>query len=193
MDAAMDRREFFYLYANINSIAELALMQLAEQILSQPAVPNPDANLTPEEIEAHMKKSFENLDWSALDGVGQSNGADEPLDPAFLETLQAPPDLASFEKNLENEGPLDIGKYLTKAYGHEDELRARIDSHYNTVDLPSLHAALNRLPGHLRALTGPLSAEEMQEWLKLYNEDNDALGDLTIEIRRLDMPDSRPT
>lgn len=184
----MDRREFFYLYANINSIAELALMQLAEQILSQPAEANPVANLTQEEIDAQVAAGFQNLDWSALDLLNHSTPPDSPLD---LQALEAPPDLASFE-NIENPEPLDVGKYLTRAYSHLEDLQARINAHYSAVDLPALHAALSQLPVELRALTGPLSAEEIQEWLKLYNDNNDALGQLTIEIRRLDMPDSSP-
>jgi hypothetical protein len=47
---------------------------------------------------------------------------------------------------------------------------------------------LTQLPGTLRPLTGRLSAAEMTSWLKLYQDNHEALTSLTVRMRQLDLP-----
>lgn len=180
----MERRSFYFLYVNVNSLAELALQQLAATILAQPPQPDPLENLSDAEREARMLASFENMDLSALDGLGVSSPGEAADVEAFLpqlsmDSMSEPPD--------ESDAPLDVERYLVRAYSYEEQLRGRIDDSYGRADLPGMAAALLQLPNHLSPLTAQLSAAQMEEWLALYAQGNEALGDLTIQIRRLDM------
>jgi hypothetical protein len=174
---AMERREFYYLYVNLNNLAELALRQMAVKLLAQPSeAPSELDTLSDEERDARVLASFENLDLSALDALDLSKHDAEPLEL---------PEPASSDEEL------DVEQYLARAYDTEEQLRERIDSHYSRVDLTAMDASLQELPKHLPALTGPLSATEIGNWLTVYEEGNDVLTNLTAEIRQLDMSLSR--
>jgi hypothetical protein len=180
----MDRQSFYFLYVNLNSLAELALQQLAAKILAQTPQPGPLEHLSDEERDARVLASFENIDLSALDGLGVANTTED----AHLDEL--PPELPAesmSEPPTEGDEELDVERYLARAYSYEEQLRGRIDDCYGRADLSGMEAALLQLPDHLSALTGQLSAAQMEEWLALYEQGHAALGDLTIQIRRLDM------
>ena len=187
----MERRDFYFLYVNLNSLADLALWQLAAKLLAQPTEvesqnPLSQESLSQDECDARILASFENLDFSALDGLDLSSITTEPggveappLEPSALATSEQP-----------NEGneEIDVERYLARAYSHEEQLRERIDSHYLRADRPAMQAALLQLPSRLRALTGPLTTADVLDWLTLYDAGNTVLIDLTTEMRRLDMP-----
>ena len=174
----MERRSFYFLYVNVNSLAELALKQLAAQALVQVRTPEPgpQENLSQEERDARVMAGFENLDLSALDGLELPATIDEPA------ALEAPS-----EPTPDSGEELDVGGYLKRAYSYEEHLRPRIDDHYRRADLVSLDATLTQLPDRLRPLTGPLSAADMEEWLALYKAGNEVLTDLAVQMRQLDV------
>lgn len=180
----MERQSFYFLYVNLNSLAELALQQLAATILAQTPAVDSLENLSEAERDARVLASFENIDLSALDGLGLADTT-EPVDVAELpsELLMHPVG----EQPDESDAELDVERYLARAYSYEEQLRERIDDCYRRADLPGLDAALLQLPKHLPALTARLSAARMEEWLALYAQGNEVLDDLTIKIRRLDM------
>jgi len=191
----MDRREFYFLYVNLNSLADLALWQLAAKLLAQPSevesqAPLSQENLSQDERDARILASFENLDFSALDDLNLSSITTEadgveapPLEPAVP---------ATSEQAIEGAEEIDVERYLARAYSHEEQLRERIDSHYLRADLPAMKAALLQLPSGLRMLTGPLSATDVVDWLALYDAGNTVLIDLTTEMRRLDISAALP-
>jgi hypothetical protein len=180
----MDRQSFYFLYVNLNSLAELALQQLAAKILTQTPQSDPLENLSDEEREARVLASFENIDLSALDGLGVPSATEaadlDELPPELPAQMTGEPPTGSDEE-------LDVERYLARAYSYEERLRGRIDDCYGRADLPGMDAALLQLPDHLSPLTAQLSAAQMEEWLALYEEGHETLGDLTIRIRRLDM------
>jgi hypothetical protein len=180
----MDRQSFYFLYVNLNSLAELALQQLAANILAQTPQPGPQENLSDEERDARVLASFENIDLSALDGLGVASAADDAHLDELLPELSAQ---SMSELPVEGDAALDVERYLARAYSYEEQLRGRIDDCYGRADLFAVQSALLQLPGHLAPLTVQLSAAQMEEWLALYGQGHEALGDLTIQIRRLDM------
>lgn len=178
----MERHSFYFLYVNVNSLAELALQQLAAKIISETPEADPIENLSDEERDARVLASFANMDLSALDGVGVSSDAEMP--ESLFEEHPAPSIGDSLAGSDEE---LDVERYLARAYSYEVQLRERIDDCYRRADLAEMDAALLQLPQHLPPLTSQLSATQMEEWLALYAQDNEVLGNLTIQIRRLDM------
>lgn len=183
----MERQGFYFLYVNLNSLAELALQQLAAKILAQTPEAGVLENLTDEERDARVLASFENMDLSALDGLGVSS------DESVIE--ESPFELSTDPTNepvIESDEPLDIERYMARAYSYEEQLRGRIDDCHRRADLSAMDTALRQLPDHLRPLTGQLSAADMEDWLGLYADGNEALTDLTIQMRRLDMDASKP-
>lgn len=181
----MDRNSFYFLYVNTNSLAELALQLLAEQIL---ALPQPDTPaLTPEELNARVAASFEGLDLAALESVN-FDFSRLPLAPEAdpQAAVEAPPPVElSAEAAAARESAIE--RYLSGAYAHEETLRQRMDQYYQQSDLPALEAVLARLPGELRPLTRALSVQEMSGWLLVYENGNEALDEVVVQLRQLDM------
>ena len=180
----MDRSSFYYLYVNANSLAELALQLLSEQILAQP---EPDAPpLTQAEIDARVQANFAGIDLTAFE-----NGS---FDFSRLPTLAAdpeatieipPPRELTAEEAAARES--SIARYVQGAYAHEAALRHRLDEYYQRTDLPALDAALAQLPVDLPPLTRALSALEMSRWLTAYETGNEALDTVVVQMRQLDM------
>lgn len=180
----MDRQSFYFLYVNLNSLAELALQQLAAKILAQTPEPSPLEDLSDAEHDARVLASFENIDLSSLDGLGVASAPEDAHLDELLPELPAQP---MSEPLAESDEELDVERYLARAYSYEEQLRGRIDACYGRADLPGMNAALLQLPHRLSPLTVRLSAAQMEAWLALYAQGHEALGDLTIQVRRLDM------
>jgi hypothetical protein len=182
----VDRDSFYYLYVNANSIAELALQQLAEQLLALPQ-PSSSSPMSPEELNTRVAASFEGIDLAALEGVNydlSDLASANELDPQA--SVEAPqPVERSAEAEAERESAIE--RYLGRAYAHEEMLRERIDQYYQRTDLPALEAAFAQLPAQLAPLTRLLSPREMSRWLDLYERGNEALDDVVVQLRQLDM------
>jgi hypothetical protein len=170
----MNRLQFFFLYANVNSIAELALRQAGERVLERPRPSAPSAALTQDELDAQVLASFENLDFSAMEGlnVPRFRGIGVPVES---------------EDVARDSDPFDLERYLDRAYAAQDQLRERLDAHLARVDLDAVRSALGRLPFDLPLLTEPLSANEMVRWLKRYEAGDAALSELVVMVRQLDL------
>jgi hypothetical protein len=173
----MERRSFYFLYVNLNSLGEIALRQLAADALAHPPEISAPENLSQDELDARVLAGFENLDLSALDGLDLSS---------------SPPDSVGFEASTPEEisasdGELDVEQYLARAYTYEEQLRSRIDAHYRRADLGVMDTLLTQLPPHLHSLTTPLTAVDMEEWLTLYKNGNEVLTDLVLTMRQLDL------
>lgn len=168
----MDRQQFYFLYANLNSIAELGLREAVIDALAEPVAEPAVESLSQDELDARVLAGFENLDFSALDAV-TSDG--EPL--VREEGALLPGDVSE---------PFELERYLINAYAAEERLRERVDEHYRRVDALALTAALARLPANLPALTTPLAAGDMASWVEFYRSGDPTLSDLVLQIRRLD-------
>jgi len=212
----LDREQFYFLYVNVNSLAELGVQQAAMEVLraieSEP--PPAPVNFTDEEIAARLQADFESMDLSALDGidfnffgappaqagttdplpatVNGSNGEGsngEDLSEGLLKTaaVPSPSDWPPRESDLEGgEQEVDVAAYMNRAYNHEDVLRERLDRYYRQSNLAQLESLLAGLTA-LPVLTQRLTAEQMAHCLAQYTLDNQPLGDLVTTIRQLDM------
>jgi hypothetical protein len=184
----MERQRFYFLYVNLNSLAELALRQLAAKILAQPLAGGVPETLSEAERDALVMANFQNLDFAALDGLDFSST--QPVDIEEFESELSVPSMsepAVSEQSAEDGEEPDVERYLARAYGYEELLRDRIDHCYRSADLSAMDAALLQLPSRLRPLTGRLSAADMTDWLTLYAEGNEVLTDITAQMRRLDI------
>jgi hypothetical protein len=180
----MDRHAFYHLYVNLNSLVELGLQRRAAQLLASLPDPPPAPELTPEEAEARMMKSFESMDMSALDQVWE-NLRNTPLD---LEQIAS--DAAVTPREPEPaaaDGPHDLEVYMRRAYTYEDVLRDRIDRLFAKADLAAMSRQLGELGGGRSPLIGKLTGPQMTEWLELYDSEDAVLVDLATEMRRLEM------
>lgn len=168
----MDRQQFYFLYANLNSIAELGLREAVIDALAEPVAEPAVENLSQDELDARVLAGFDNLDFAALDAV-TSDG--EPL--VREEGALLPGDVSE---------PFELELYLVNAYAAEQRMRERVDEHYRRVDALALTAGLARLPANLPALTTPLAASDMERWVEFYRSGDPTLRDLVLQIRALD-------
>lgn len=168
----MDRQQFYFLYANLNSIAELGLREAVIDALAEPVAEPAVENLSQDELDARVLAGFDNLDFSALDAV-TSDG--EPL--VREEGALLPGDVSE---------PFELELYLVNAYAAEQRMRERVDEHYRRVDALALTAGLARLPANLPALTTALAASDMERWVEFYRSGDPTLRDLVLQIRALD-------
>jgi hypothetical protein len=189
----MDRETFYYLYVNLNSLVDLGLQRRAAQLLaSMPEDSAPLPELTPEEAEAQMMKSFENMDMSALDQVWEKLGS-TPLDLEQMErdavadqsresTTESLP-----EPVVGDDGLPDLDIYLQRAYAYEDVLRERLDRLFAKADLVAMSQQVAQLGDTLSPLTKRLDGAQMAAWLDRYDGDDAVLTGLATEMRRLEM------
>ena len=190
----MDRQHFYFVYVTCNCLAEFTLRQVAAEILagleSEAQEPQPQVTLSDEELEARLRADAERMESSPLRDLDYDFFSAPASDAAPVEMPAMPgmgwPPPEWHEADDADE--LDLEAYLQQAYGHEAALRPRLDHHYSHADLPALTHSLAQLPPHLPALTQRLSVAEMTQWLEAYRAENDAISDLVVRIRQLDMP-----
>jgi hypothetical protein len=167
----MTESEFYHLYANVNSIAELALRELAAGGLSSAGPP----------VGIGEMAEFSELDFGALEGL------DELVrqQAATIERFDAGESTGARPSDQE----FDLATYLARAYSLEADIRARIDAHRRSPAGREIEDTAARLHGKshgLATLLAPLSAEAMMEWLALYAEGHADLDELVIAVRKLD-------
>jgi hypothetical protein len=184
----MDLETFQYLYVNLNSLVELGLKRRAGHLLKSLADLSPLPELTPEEAEAQMMKSFENMDMSALDLVWE-NLRNTSIELESIEQAKNPhesaaeplPELADGDDCLPD---LDI--YMQRAYAYKDVLRERIDALFAKADLVSMSQQVAQLSG-TPTISSRLDGAQMAIWLERYDGDDTVLIELATEMRRLEM------
>jgi len=181
----IDRREFFFLYANLSGIAELAFWHMASKLLiAPPEKPRPaETPQTPHEQDTPMLAGFDDLDFSALEQVEIDTSV--PWQTPF-------PEQSAVEPFEEYDELSDIERYLARAYASEEQLRERLDTLYQEADLSALKAGLGELPSQMPRLTGPMSAIDMERWLERYADADLALTELMAQIRPTSDPSSAP-
>ena len=57
----MDRADFYFLFVNASSLAELALLQLGEELVIESDASTAQVPLSPEEFEARLAAQFNEL------------------------------------------------------------------------------------------------------------------------------------
>jgi hypothetical protein len=174
----IERREFFFLYANLSGVAELAFWHMASKLLvAPPEEPSPvEKSPTQDDQDTMVLADFEDLDFSALEQVDIDTSV--PWQTPVLEQ-------SAVERPEEYDELLDIERYLTCAYASEEKLRERMDAYYQKADLSALKAGLGELPSQMPPLTAPMSAVEMESWVERYTDADLALTELTAQIRGL--------
>ena len=178
----MDREQFWHLYVNTNSLAELAILELGRELDAAGSAGLPALPLSDEQIAAQLAEQSKNLDLSALDGLdwdplgamadglaGLGRVAPEPM-------LENP---ADFEWNE----PADIDAYLNRAYAQEEILRPRVDAAFARIDLQATRSQLTRLPAVAARLTTRLTGEQLARWLAVYRAGDPGLDFLVTTLR----------
>jgi len=168
----MTESEFYYLYANVNSIAELALRDLADGGF--------EGGGPMGEIGQPVKLS--DLDFGALEGLDELVGRQA----ANIERFEA----SESTGTRATDKVFDLATYLRRAYSLEADARARIDEHRRSPAGRDVELASARLHGNLQGslatLLAPLSVEAMTEWLAVYAEGHADLDELVVAVRNLD-------
>jgi len=185
----MDRKTFYYLYVNLNSLLELGMRRHAMQLLASLPDFDPSPELTPEEADARMMKSFESIDLSALDQVWE-NMRNTPLDIEQIErdaVAESPLQAPAPETVLGDDGLPDLDVYMQRAYTYEDALRERIDRLFAKADLAAMSQQIAQLGGTQSSLTAQLDGTQMAAWLDRYDSEDAVLTGLATEMRRLEM------
>lgn len=182
--ADLSRAQFWHLYVNANSLSELAILRLADDIEAEPQAQPPP---TADEIEVRLAEQFKHMDVAALDGLNWDFFGAGP-DAARPEGTPVPREsefaLVSSEGPA-GEGGVDLDLYLDRAYAYEAALSAQVDLAYAQVDAAALAALLERLPASGASLTTRLPGVEMGRWLDRYRAGDAALSQLVTKIRAL--------
>ena len=180
----MTEEQFFYLYANANSIAELALREIdkdMENLLQ-------DVESLPATELGSDATSLDSLNWDALDGLNEevesANSSLLESDPALLSLPDEPSDHA----NESDKDSFDIASYIQNAYEQARNITSKIDSARAKANLEDLRNQIESLPkGNMEPLDKALSGAQLQDWLNHYHEGLMPLFDLVADIRSLDM------
>ena len=197
----MQRKEFTYLYIHANSLAELALQQIAVEIEKDMACS--PANSAPDnhgDMEAMALQQLAKLDLSTMmDGFAwdttesdaavlhefnKQQGATEISENAaedFVETSigdgQTAPDDSRFTL------------YLKKAYAAQDNIANRVEVVMTHANMDRIETFLDALPDDYPSITEPFSGEDLKKWLDCYLADHQALTNLVVLIRNLAQTD----
>lgn len=199
----MDRKAFYHLYVNLNSLIELGMLRSAAKLFaSLPDMP-PEPELSEEEQRAAEMKRFENLDLSAMDQVWEKL-RETPIDYEQIarDAAAAPPPVRTPRPDPlaqaspgavpgtapEDEFAMpDVNVYMQRAYNHEEELRERIDELFAKADLATMDRQLEQLGGAPAPLTAVLTGPQMEAWLERQDGEDEVLSAIATEMRRLEM------
>jgi len=176
----MDRRRFYYLFANAGCLAELGLNEVARTLAELPS--QAGAPAAPAD-DGDLMAGFEDLDFGALDDL-PFFGDQTPA--AVGEPDAGVPEQSGGAAPAPAPAKFDIDRYLQMAYGYEEQIAGRVDRAFARADLARLETMLGALPDALPPLTGALDGAGMQLWLDRYLADEADIGDLVTEVRRLD-------
>jgi hypothetical protein len=177
----VDREQFWHLYVNANSLAELAIVELGRELDAAGSGRPPARSLSDAEMAARLAEQSKTLDLSALDGLDwdplgtMANCLSRPVHVAPEPIPETP---ASFERDE----PADFDAYLNRAYDQEENLRLRVDAAFARIDLRDSQSQLTSLPTELAPLTTRLTGEQLAGWLVAYRAGDPGLGLLVTTL-----------
>lgn len=167
----MSPAQFRFLYLNANLIAELALQRFdpGETSGEPHAAAQPGAD----------PLSFDNVDLSALDGLDEL--IEQHTRSAGLVNDTAPQAHTQANGGLEHD--------LRSAYGDASLTEARRDELYaqfrGQADRARFEKLIAALPAGAPSLASPLTAAQLEHWLRIYRAGHDTLDELIISLRAL--------
>lgn len=177
--AAMTRDDFYFLFVNANSIAELGVDTSAlEQIL---ATDIESSTVEGDKVDPIIPDSLDDLDMDALDGMaffGDDN-IQEPVEACESDTDEST-EVAS------SSAPFDLDVYMQNAYAIAPTLTDRIHRAFARADLSRLDDLMEQLGPHQGLISRQLNADEMSLLIDAYKRDHPALTELIVSIRQLD-------
>lgn len=166
----MTETEFYFLYINVNCIAELALRELAANAVAS-------AGTSQSRHASTDSLRIEDLDFSALDGL------DEMI---RNHSVVAAPTLDAPVPQADRSEDFDLTTYVERAYSHEDQVRNRASKYWRAGAARELSAIAAAASATLAPLTARLSADALSDWLQVYLEGDAQLDDLVARVRALD-------
>ncbi len=185
----MDREQFWHLYVNTNSLAELAIVELGRELDAAGCAGAAALPLSEEEIAARLAAQSRKLDFSALDGLDWDPlgaTADGLSDPSRV----APQPMWETPGDSECNDPADIDAYLNRVYAQEEILRPRVDAVFARIDMLAAQSHLARLPAAPARLTTRLTGEQLAHWLAVYRAGDPGLENLVTALRGATLEDS---
>ena len=190
----MNRSEFEYLFIHANSLAELALRQMASALEQDPSEDDgkPSA-LSEEDRDAQALALLKGMDMSGMDDAfrWEDDKHDAEVQRVLEELSAAPtkpapylaPDPVSPNASADGSSGLNLRAYLDHAYASLPQLAARIDACMRHLDQRALAEVVSALPIELPPLSEPLSDEGFAQWLAAYQANHAALQALVVLIR----------
>jgi hypothetical protein len=198
----LKRDAFEYLYIHANSLAELALSQIALELelnMAGSAVELPE--LTSDEREAQALALMDQIDISSMVDYWEW-GKGRLSETAVMNTPE-PADAATQDYSLSYVKPaiksdsssnalpfggtpheMNLGAYLERAYASQDQIAPCVDAAMGKVDMAMLDTLLGTLPTDLTAITGRFNAEALAQWLAYYRASNHCgLNEIVVLIR----------
>ena len=192
----MNRSEFDYLFIHANSLAELALHEMASALEEDQTLQGDQSPpLSEEDRDAQALSLLQGMDLSAMDRVSWENDKHDAEVQRVLEELSttaADPAGSAETAPLSHEarelspGGVDLGRYLENAYASRPQLTGRIEASMARIDQLALADVISALPAKLPRLTEPLTAEGLAQCLAAYQAGDDALNALVVLIRSSD-------
>ena len=160
MSAALDREGFSFLLVNANTVVELALLRVVEEL---------EASRAPlESLDACADGGLE-----ALVAREMARRAREGEEPSLEELIDDDPDFDV----LPETGRIDVERYVRRIYRGLPKLEPRLERAFSRANLARIAACLASLPADLPRLTGRLSAADVERWLAV-SRPGSRLGEL---------------
>jgi hypothetical protein len=165
MPVALDREGFSFLLVNANTVVELALLRVVEEL---------EASRAPcESLEADGG-------LEALVAREMARRAREGEEATLEELIDDDPDFDACPAT----GRIDVERYVRRIYRGLPKLEPRLERAFSRANLARIAACLADLPADLPRLTARLSAADVERWLAVY-QPGSRLGELLGDIREL--------
>jgi hypothetical protein len=214
----MNQHEFFLLFTNANTLAEVALQKAMHDVMR--SLPDEAFDGEPREVtelSALIAELTEGEAWTSEQWQEQLQDVELPSDP-FLRDLLEQLECASRPRDLvmpqwdaddhwdpENQldlgptpqifnaaGDMDVGPFLEFVYDQEERLAAQMTRFFARVDLAALRNAIAQMPADVTPFTSRLSRADFSRWLDLYASDLEPLAQVVHHIRGLVTPVDGP-
>lgn len=181
----MTKNEFYYLYVNLNSLIDLALLNVAADFDGL------EDDIVPEQSDSELlETSLDNLDFEAMNGLDFYDPVESNQDPHIPEVSSLPivPDVEEkTSSTTELAISVDVGAFIEALYSFDNTLVERMDVLFEQLDQKQFAMLINALPVDKSNITAQVNEEEMRSLLQLYLQDDESILNLVLALRQLDL------
>ena len=185
----MTQSEFNYLYANLNGLVDLALLNVGASL--EPI--DEDFSVVQEGNDL-LETSLENLDFDAMSGLDfydpvDANEVIETASSANSEGQNSTDTNKQEQQKSKSEIDvnLDIEGFMQDLYEFEEPMVERMALLFEKLDHEKFNSLISAIPPEQARVTRKINDSEMRALLVQYLEDEQSILNLVVALREIDM------